>query len=948
MANPLASVIALSSAYSSVTASTAAGKIYPILGVTTAVAAGSYCNGSSGAKSLDAYGDGCPFYSNTIVSSTSNYLGVATDSFGNAIFADAGTKTIRVLYMGGAQMAAAIVTNNSGKASWVDTATSLNVGSIYVLAGQGATGISTTATLGTSTILNAATRVTVDAAGNIYTGDSTNFVTFYDIKTGYVRQLFKSGTSCSTATNTVGDGCPASQSTFGVSGVGNLSVAVDNQGNLILADSANSRVRKVSASSLVPMTVATPATQNIVVHEPAGVTGVTAALSTPSPDITVGTVSCATANADSTLDCTIPLTLLASAPGVRSAGLVVTPTGSITTPFVVPLGGMAAGTALVTDAISSSTTGAIANTTTTLGTLTPLTVAVDGANNVYSVDGATSRFSVYTPGVGASLLTATAPSGLSQTAMDSQGNIYAVGSGAASITKLTVTAAGAPPTYSVGTVSYTPAITPAKPQGIVVDASGNIYVSDGANGAVYELSQSSSVTPPLTVATGFSNPTLLALGNNGKLYVYDAGATTLYQVALDGTKTPALTGITVTGMATDAAGNGYVQTATGVTEYPRNGPATVTVYSGGTSPNGIAVDGGGTLYISDAGNTGIVKVARNAFNYDFNTDTSSIISSTIANAGNLNAAGWTTTSTLFNFAGGTSNGCNVASATAAGTACTVTMQFNSGAGSGVVMDAISFTSSGATTTANTGSTTYTGTLGGAAITTTTTIGNQVPANPVYSASGTVVSFDVMVAASSGTAIGNITYTLDSNTPVSVALNGSGVATVSLSGVTAGMHSISASFASQNGMTGSSTASATSFTVAQAATTVSWTPVTTTQSYSTAMGTAVLNATATAPGAFIYTATPSGGGTAQPVHSASYLPVGTYSLEATFVPTDSADYTQSTGSVVSYTVTQANTTAAVGANADAGCRRWYRQLHYGPECGECTAIGRFGLHQARHI
>ncbi|HEY0307760.1 MAG TPA: pectinesterase family protein [Acidobacteriaceae bacterium] len=910
--NPLASVIALSSTYSSVTASTAAGKIYPILGPTTAVAAGSFCNGTSGAKSLDASGDGCPFFSNSITSSTSSYFGVITDSFGNAIFVDSTTKTIRVLYMGGAQMAAAIVTNNSGKANWVDTATSLNVGSIYAVAGGGASGISTTATLGSSTILNAATRVAVDGAGNIYTGDNTNFVTFFDIKTGYVRQLFKSGTVCSGATNSIGDGCLASQSTFGVGSPNTLALAVDNQGNIILADSINSRVRKVSASSLVPMTVATSATQNIVVHEPAGVTGVTAALSTPSPDITVGSASCAAANADSTLDCTIPLTLLASAPGVRSAGLVVTPAGSITTPAIFPLGGTAAGTALVTDAISSSTTGAIANATSTLGTLTPLTVAVDGANNVYSVDSATSRFSIYTPGVGSTLLTATAPSGVSQTAVDTQGNIYAVGSGSASITKLTVTAGGAPPTYSAGTVSYTPSVTPAKPQGVAVNASGSIYVSDGANGAVYELSQSSSATPPITIATGFSNPTLLALGNNGKLYVYDAGASTLYQIAADGTKTSALTGITITGMVTDAAGNSYVQTATGVMEYPRSGPATVTVYSGGTSPNGIAVDGNGNLYISDAGNTGIVKVARNAFGYGFNTDTTSIISSTITNAGNLNAAGWTTTSTLFNFAGGTSSGCNVASTTAAGTACTITMQFNSGAGSGVVTDAISFTSSGATTTANTGSTTYTGTLGGAAITTTTAIGNQTPANPIYAATGTEVSFDVTVTASSGTATGNITYTLDTNTPVSVALNGSGVATVSLSGVTAGTHSITASFASQNGMTGSSTVSATSFTVTKAATTVSWTPTTTTQPYSTAMGTAVLNATATAPGAFIYTATPSGGGTAQAVHSASYLPIGAYSLEVTFVPTDSTNYTQSTGSVVSYTVTQANTTAAVGA------------------------------------
>ena len=49
-----------------------------------------------------------------------------------------------------------------------------------------------------------------------------------------------------------------------------------------------------------------------------------------------------------------------------------------------------------------------------------------------------------------------------------------------------------------------------------------------------------------------------------------------------------------------------------------------------------------------------------------------------------------------------------------------------------------------------------------------------------------------------------------------------------------------------------------------------------------------------------------------IHSASFLPIGTYSLSATFYPTDAVDYTGSTASVASYTVTRASTTAAVGA------------------------------------
>jgi hypothetical protein len=488
--NPLAAAIALDGTYSSITAASAAGKIYPILGGFTAVAAGNFCNGSSGPKSLDAFGDGCPFYNTATSSSTSSIYGVAIDSSGDAIFSDAGNKLIRVLYMGGGKIAALITLENP-------TVTTPVVGSVYAIAGGGTHGISATAPyyLGTSTILNTATRVTLDAAGNIYLGETTADVAFLDINTGFIRVLFANGTACAAKTDSVGDGCPAAQSTFGVNS-STLSISIDNLGNLFMADSQNSRMRKVSASSLMPMTVATAATQNVVVHEPAGVTSVTAALATPSPDVALGTVSCGspTTNGDSTVDCTIPLTLSASGPSLRSTAMAVTPSGSLTATSIYPLAGLATGSALAADNVTSSSTGSILPTL-ALGSLTPLAVAVDGANNVYSVNSSNLEFSIGLAGSTTStLLSATAPTGVSQIAADTQGNLYAVGSGTTAIAKLTVTAAQSsstvPPTYSAGTVSYTPPITPAQPQGIAVDANNNIYVADGNNSAVYKINQS--------------------------------------------------------------------------------------------------------------------------------------------------------------------------------------------------------------------------------------------------------------------------------------------------------------------------------------------------------------------------------------------------------------------------------------------------------------------------
>ena len=105
-------------------------------------------------------------------------------------------------------------------------------------------------------------------------------------------------------------------------------------------------------------------------------------------------------------------------------------------------------------------------------------------------------------------------------------------------------------------------------------------------------------------------------------------------------------------------------------------------------------------------------------------------------------------------------------------------------------------------------------------------------------------------------------------------------------------------------------------IAQAGTSVSWTPTATTQQVRQAIGAGVLNAAATpsVPGNFVYTATPSGG-SATTIDATTYLPIGAYSLGVTFYPTDSTDYASSTGTVASYSVTQATTTAAVGASTN---------------------------------
>ena len=98
--------------------------------------------------------------------------------------------------------------------------------------------------------------------------------------------------------------------------------------------------------------------------------------------------------------------------------------------------------------------------------------------------------------------------------------------------------------------------------------------------------------------------------------------------------------------------------------------------------------------------------------------------------------------------------------------------------------------------------------------------------------------------------------------------------------------------------------------------MTYTPATTTVPYSSNVTANALNATAASsgsavPGVFVYTATGSDS-VVREIHAASYLAVGSYTLNATFYPTDNTDYASSTAAGGTFTVTQATTTAGLGA------------------------------------
>lgn len=173
------------------------------------------------------------------------------------------------------------------------------------------------------------------------------------------------------------------------------------------------------------------------------------------------------------------------------------------------------------------------------------------------------------------------------------------------------------------------------PTGIAIDGSGNLYVADtnrSSGGAVLrEITPDGAVS---TVASGFVDLRGVAVGSDGTIYVSDVGDNSIRTVASNGTVSlfagmPGHTGSNdgsattarfnyPSALAFDGGGNLYVadfgnsvirQISPAGNVVTVAGLATIegsTDGSGSTArfytPNGIAIDGQGNVYIADTGN----------------------------------------------------------------------------------------------------------------------------------------------------------------------------------------------------------------------------------------------------------------------------------------------------------------------------------------------------------
>jgi sugar lactone lactonase YvrE len=151
----------------------------------------------------------------------------------------------------------------------VDAAT----GIITTVAGNGAAAFSGDGGPATSASLNNPHKVVLDSAGNIYIADTYNHrIRMVDSSTGIITTVAGNGTAAF-----AGDGGVATSASF----YWPYSVAVDNSGNLYIADYLNLRIRKVEKTTGIISTVAGKSGTGLVTFSGEGGPATSAQISTP-------------------------------------------------------------------------------------------------------------------------------------------------------------------------------------------------------------------------------------------------------------------------------------------------------------------------------------------------------------------------------------------------------------------------------------------------------------------------------------------------------------------------------------------------------------------------------------------------------------------------------------------------------------------------------------------
>jgi sugar lactone lactonase YvrE len=463
--------------------------------------------GSPGvAGSADGTGGGASF---------NHPAGVATDSGGNVYVADTDNHTIRKITSAG------VVTTLAGSAG----------------SPGGADGT------GSAARFDSPELVATDSSGNVYVTEDN-------------AQTIRMITPAAVVTTVAGVRTDLGDTNGSIAGArfyGPAGLAVDRDGNIYLAEYANSTVRKIASSGLVTTLAGSPPA-----HGSADGTGNGARFNAPWGVAT-----------DSGGNVYVPDSNNHTIRKITPAGVVTTIAGSAGLP------GSADGAAYAASFNS------------------PRGVATDGSGNVYVADTNNHTIRKITPG-GAVMTLAGLPGAPgsadgtgsaasfafpSAVAVDSGGNVYVTDYSNDTIRKITpggavTTLAGLPgsPGSADGTGS---AAHFYHPGGVATDSNGNVYVADSDNNTIRKITSAGVVT---TLAGGavFSSPEGVATDSAGNVFVADTLAGVIRKI------TPA----------------GAVTTLAGLPSNPASADGTGSV-ARFFFPTGVATDSSGNVYVAD-------------------------------------------------------------------------------------------------------------------------------------------------------------------------------------------------------------------------------------------------------------------------------------------------------------------------------------------------------------
>jgi hypothetical protein len=563
--------------------------------------------------------------------------GVAMDKAGNVYVTDSENFTIRKITVAGEVSTIAGFAGSSGSADGTNSAARFND----------------------------PTGIAVDTNGNLYVSDHNNST---------IRKITPVGTNWVVSTIAGQAGNNGSIDGTGPNALfdGPSGEAVDNAGNVYVADRVNNTIRKIR-----------PVGTHWVVSTIAGLAGTSG-----SAD---GTNSAARFNEPTFV-------------GLDNAGNVyVADRGNNTIRKITPVG---ADWVVSTIAGLAGTSGSADGTNSAALFNEPLGVAVDSATNVYVTDygnyvvrritpvganwvvstiaGTAGKY-FYLDGTGTNALF-TAPVGI---AVDSATNLYVANYDPSTIRLInsagvvsTIAGSGADSQgYANGTGSDARFYTP---YGVAVDSAGNVYVADGINCAIRKISTLAVVS---TIAGGrygtndgvgsdaqFSDPEGVAVDSAGNVYVADTYNDTIRKITPtwevstiagqagdsgtnDGTGANALF-YWPCALAVDSAGNVYVadtynNTIRKITPVGTNwlvstiagsswnngsndGPGANALFN---EPSSVAVDSATNLYVGDYGNDTIRKIRPVGTNW--------VVSTIAGLAGSSGSADGTGTNALF-------------------------------------------------------------------------------------------------------------------------------------------------------------------------------------------------------------------------------------------------------------------------------------------------------------